>query len=134
MATDSQPTRLALNTAPAPGLCDGTWWPRSRRLTDELDGLFALWPPERGRIARVLYSPPDWEDRPRSVQVTGRRIKTGCFPQDDTHVLVLSMLDGRRVSISVIAPDAPLDVATRLLADMATETAPAAGEREDMHA
>ncbi|WP_017934912.1 DUF5994 family protein [Nocardioides sp. Iso805N] len=134
MATDSQPTRLALSTAPAPRLSDGTWWPRSRRLTDELDGLFALWPAEQGRIARVLYSPPDWEDRPRSVQVTGRRVKTGCFPHDDTHVLVLSMLDGRRVSISVIAPDAPLDAASKLLADVAAETAHATGEREDVHA
>ena len=68
--------------------------------------LFTLWPAEAGRITRVLYSPPDWEDHPRSVSVPGRRVKTGSFPHDDTHLLTLSLRDGRRRRITVIPPDA----------------------------
>jgi hypothetical protein len=94
---------------------DGVWWPESRRLDHELTELFALWPPDRGRIIRVLYSPPDWEDRPRSVSVPGRRVKTGSFPHDDTHQLTLSMMDGERRSITVIAPDTSPAEATAAL-------------------
>ena len=57
----------------------GAWWPRNRTLADQLDGLFASWPPHAGRIVRVLYSPPDWDDRPRSVAVVGRRVRPGPF-------------------------------------------------------
>ena len=35
-------------------LPDGAWWPESRRLSDQLGRLFSSWPPEEGRIARVL--------------------------------------------------------------------------------
>jgi hypothetical protein len=97
---------------------DGAWWPESRRLEDQLGELFALWPAGRGSIIRVLYSPPDWEDRPRSVAVPGRRIKTGSFPHDDTHQLTLSMYDGERRSITVIPPDTPPQEAEATLTDV----------------
>jgi hypothetical protein len=84
-------------------------------LSDQLGRLFASWPSERGRIARVLYSPPDWDDHPRSVAVPGRKVKTGSFPGDDTHQLTLSLLDGSRRSITVIAPDTSLREAEEIL-------------------
>jgi hypothetical protein len=56
---------------PDPG-ADGAWWPENRRLSDALGRLFAFWPPEPGRIAQVLYSPPDRGDHARSVSVPGR--------------------------------------------------------------
>jgi hypothetical protein len=31
---------------------------------DQLDDLFAAWPPRAGPIVRVLYSPPYWDDGP----------------------------------------------------------------------
>ena len=86
-------------------LPDGAWWPESRRLSGQLEELFALWPAGRGSIIRVLYSPPDWEDRPGSVAVPWRRVKTGSFPRPDTHQLTLPMFDGARRSITVIPPD-----------------------------
>jgi Family of unknown function (DUF5994) len=82
----------------------GAWWPRNRTLADQLDDLFSAWPPQAGRIVRVLYSPPDWDDRPRSVAVAGRRVKTGSFPRDDTHQLQLTLGDGLRRTITVIPP------------------------------
>jgi hypothetical protein len=101
----------------------GAWWPETRDLTDQLPALFALWPAEAGRIVRVLYSPPDWDDRPRSVQVSdGRRVKTGSFPRDDTHRLTLSMMNGKRYAITVIAPDTSAAAAADVLSTFAAET------------
>lgn len=111
------PVRLTLRGVPDKTLVDGAWWPQSRRLDDELPRLFALWPSATGRIVRVLYSPPDWDDQPRSVAVADGRIKTGCFPQDDTRVLVLSMLDGRKLTLGIVPADTPEDLAVRLLED-----------------
>jgi hypothetical protein len=115
MATHTPATRFALRPVPDRQLPDGAWWPESRTLGDQLGHLFAFWPPEEGRIARVLFSPPDWDDHPRSVAVPGRRVKTGSFPHDDTHQLTLSLLDGRRRSITVIPPDTPVGEAEKVL-------------------
>jgi hypothetical protein len=115
MATHVSHARFALRPVFDRRLPDGAWWPENRRLSDQLELLVALWPPERGRITRVLYSPPDWEDHPRSVEVPGRRIKTGSFPRDDTHQLTLSLLDGGRRSITVIPPDTPVRDAQEVL-------------------
>lgn len=127
MATHIHFERFALRSPYVSGLPDGAWWPRSRRLSDELAGLFALWPPEAGRISRILFSPPDWDDHPRSVDIPGRRVKTGGFPQDDTHQLTLTMREGRQLSITVIPPNTPPLVVRRLLADFS----PAATATDD---
>jgi hypothetical protein len=105
MATHTPGSRLALRPVADRTLPYGAWWPESRQLSEQLAGLLALWPTEEGRVARVLYSPPDWDDHPRSVAVPGRTIKTGSFPHDDTHLLTLSLLDGSRRSIRVIPSD-----------------------------
>ncbi len=125
MATDDRTGRFAVRAMSEPGMASGAWWPHSRNLSEELGGLFALWPSSSGRIARVLYSPPDWDDRPRSVAVPGRRVKTGSFPRDDTRQLVLTMLDGRRLAIDVIAPETPADEAAALLLDAGGRRSPA---------
>jgi hypothetical protein len=105
---------------------DGAWWPRSRTLADQLDDLFSAWPPHAGRILRVLYSPPDWDDRPRSVAVAGRRVKTGSFPRDDTHQLQLTVGAGVRRIITVIPPEtaarAAHDILTAVAADRPVDT------------
>ncbi|WGL50812.1 DUF5994 family protein [Nocardioides sp. BP30] len=125
MAMNASP-RFVLRMGPDQRPILGAWWPRSRVLGSELADLFASWPTEAGRIVRVLYSPPDWDDRPRSAPVAGRRIKTGCFPQDDTHRLVLTMLDGRRIPIGVIPSATAQARAAVLLDDAAGPAAPAA--------
>lgn len=115
MATEPSSSRLALRATPSRLLADGAWWPRSRTLGDELAGLVEAWPTDSGRIVRVLYSPPDWDDRPRSAAVSGRRIKTGSFPKDDTHRLVLTVLGGQRFTLDVIpAETASEDAVNRL--------------------
>jgi hypothetical protein len=124
-------TRFALRSIPDRRLHDGAWWPESRHLTDQLGQLFALWPASAGRIVRVLYSPPDWDDHPRAVLVPGGRVKTGCFPQDDTRQLILSMLDGSRRTITVVPPETSAAVAAGILSEVddAAGLAPRAGAR-----
>jgi hypothetical protein len=118
MATQVPSARLALRPVRDRDLPDGAWWPQSRSLGDQLGELFELWPSEAGRIVRVLYSPPDWDDHPRSVAVAGRRVKTGSFPHDDTHELTLALLDGQRRTISVIPPETDAHEATERLDGM----------------
>ncbi len=118
MATQLHPTELALRPVLDRQLPDGAWWPQSRSLGDQLVQLFDRWPDEAGRIVRVLYSPPDWDDRPREVSVGDHRVKTGCFPEDDTHQLTLSLLDGTRRNITVIPPGATEQTARDVLAEV----------------
>ncbi|MCL8024879.1 DUF5994 family protein [Nocardioides sp. BSK12Z-4] len=82
------------------------WWPSGRSLAEALPDLFDQWPEDGSRIVRVLFSPPDWDDRPRSVPIRGGRVKTGCFPMDDTRTLVVTTLEGRRYHLRVVPPDA----------------------------
>ncbi|MCX6408020.1 MAG: DUF5994 family protein [Propionibacteriales bacterium] len=104
---------VSARPAPEP---DGAWWPRSRSLAEELPGFFDAWPPERGRIQRILYSSPDWDDHPHSVTVPGRRVKTGTFPREDTHVLTVCMADRSDHIVAVIASSASADVARQMMA------------------
>lgn len=105
MATSLDSTRLALRPRSANFQGPhGTWWPQNRALREQLRYFFDLWPSGEGRISRILYSPLDWDDRPRSVQVIGRRIKTGSLPGDDTRKLTLVMHGGERRFITVIPP------------------------------
>jgi hypothetical protein len=66
--------------------------------------------PDRvGHIERLLFSRPDW-DSPvidgrgvRRIQARRGPVKVGSFPSDDTHLMILLLASGRRVSLRVIA-------------------------------
>ena len=126
MTSQPHARRFAVRATFDKNLPYAAWWPRNRTLADQLDDLFSAWPPQAGRIVRVLYSPPDWDDRPRSVAVTGRRVKTGSFPRDDTHQLQLTLGTGVRRAITVIPPAtrarAAHDILTEVAADLRVDT------------
>jgi hypothetical protein len=119
MATSLHGTRLALRPSSNFQPPHGAWWPETRSLGDQLTHLFDLWPAGEGRIARILYSRPDWDDRPHSVHVSGRRVKTGSFPRDDTHQLTLVLNSGARRAITVIPPNTTRSKACTMLDDIA---------------
>jgi hypothetical protein len=116
-------TRLALRGGSQDQRPHGAWWPQSRSLSSQLPALFYLWPSGPSRIARILFSQPDWDDCPDAVQVPGRRIKTGSFPSDDTHELTVVMDDGEQRYLTVIPPGTSRRRAGKLLDTMADETA-----------
>jgi Family of unknown function (DUF5994) len=105
------PLRIRLSPTPAHGPVDGGWWPQSRDLSVELADLVDHFPPEVGRIVRAIFSPPDWDNPPRQLDVDHGRVKVGSFPRDDTHVIRLKMSDRRVVYLQVIPSAASADEA-----------------------
>jgi hypothetical protein len=115
MATHSPTARFSYRLQHAVNRPDAVWWPRNRSFADQLPALVALWPAAAGHISRVLYSPPDWDDHPRQVDVGDRIMKTGCFPQDDTHLVTLTLATGEHRTVLVIAPETTPSEAQLLL-------------------
>jgi hypothetical protein len=110
MATYPHPPRFSYRTERNHLLPDAVWWPQSRSLKEQLPDLIAMWPASGGHISRILFSPPDWDDRPHEVDVGDRIMKTGCFPRDDTHLVTITLATGDHRTVLVIQPDAsPLD-------------------------
>ena len=112
--------RLQLSPTPGRGPLDGAWWPRSRALEDQLADLVDHFPAEAGRVSRALFSRPDWLTRPRKIKVARGTLKTGSFPSDDTHLMLLMLSTGRELRLLVIPPDTPRDEARELMAHAAS--------------
>ena len=102
-AVQRVPLRLVLKDSGVVGSLDGIWWPHSRDIAAELRELVNRFP--AGRISRILFSRPDWDTHPRAVQLGGRRMKTGSFPSDDTHLIVLTMADYTVMRLLIVPPD-----------------------------
>jgi hypothetical protein len=100
-----QPLRLRMSETPGKQPLDGGWWPQSRDLTTELGDLVDNFPTGMGRIVRVLFSPPDWDDSPKRVPTARGYVKVGFDPHDDTHVVVLSTSERQELCLLVVPPD-----------------------------
>lgn len=112
----AQPRTLTIELAVTPGTAyAGICWPASRDLSNELADLLARWPATTAAITRILFSRPDWDEHPRSVQIGARRLKTGSFPGDDTHLLTISQANGSRLRLLVIPPDCEPTTAREVL-------------------
>jgi hypothetical protein len=107
-STLRHPLRLQLSESPGRAALDGGWWPQSRDIDIELADLVDRFPPFFGRVHRALYSRPDWETQPRNVRVARGMLKTGSFPRDDTHLMILSMSTHTRLHLLVVPPAEPL--------------------------
>lgn len=119
--------RLALAAAFYSGPLDGAWWPRSRDLQREARVLVDEFPADRGRVHRLLVSPPDWDRTGARVQSRRGAVKVGMFPRDDAaHVVVLTLHDGTRLRLLVVAAATPTAAARSLM-----EQASATGNRRD---
>jgi hypothetical protein len=99
---------------------DGGWWPRSRLLAVELIDLVKQMPDKYGHIARVIFSPPDWDDCPARVAVGDGFVTTSSFPRDDTHLLLLKKTDLKVLRILVIPPSFTDDQAEEAMLAAAT--------------
>lgn len=115
-----EPVRMRLSPTPGTATLDGAWWPQSRHLAFELADLVDHLPAEHGRVHRVLYSRPDWDAQPHLVTVARGSVKTGSFPRDDTHLVMLRMSTRTDLRLLVVPPDHPTgDQAMRLASDPA---------------
>lgn len=105
------PLRLRLDHDVARGGLDGAWWPHSRDLAQQSADLVDHFPTEIGRVARLLYSGPDWDrdgDTPqvRRIRTEHGSVKLGSFPSDDTHVMVVTLASRERLRLLVVPWDA----------------------------
>lgn len=100
-----RPLRLKLGSAPGQDRLDGAWWPYSRDLESEMSDLVQQFPPAHGPISRAVYSLRDWDTAPRELVAGQRVITVDAFPSDDTHVLIVQLGDGRRLTLLVVPPD-----------------------------
>ncbi len=113
--------RLQLRDSAETGGIDGAWWPRSRSLHSEAADLVDNFPSSVGRITRLLFSRPDWDDSTvdgrgvRMVRAARGPVKVGSFPTDDTRLMILSLLSGRRLRLRVIPSTTDPAEADRLL-------------------
>lgn len=98
------PLRLRMAEHPGKDHLDGGWWPQTRELAVDLADLVDHFPAQYGRVVRALVSPPDWDSTPRIVPVTGRYVKVGAFPRDDTHLILLKTSDRRTLYVLVVPP------------------------------
>jgi hypothetical protein len=96
--------RLRLGSAPGHDLLDGAWWPYSRDLESEMSDLVQQFPSARGRISRAEYALPDWDTAPRELVAGQRVITVGAFTSDDTHVMIVQLGDGGRLTLLVVPP------------------------------
>ncbi|MEO9324156.1 DUF5994 family protein [Nocardioides sp. C4-1] len=121
-ATPRSPSalRLWLDPNPLARGPHGAWWPRSRDLRAEVRDLVDHFPHDAGRVSRLLFSRPDWDDvvvdgrGVRSVRATRGMVKVGSFPRDDTRVMVLTMSTGDGLHLTVVPSTADADEARRL--------------------
>jgi hypothetical protein len=100
-----RPLRLRLGRPPGQDRLDGAWWPYSRDLESEVSDLVEQFPPAHGRISGAVYSRADWDTVPRRLTSGGSVVEVDALPGDDTHVLVVQLGDGRRLTLLVVPPD-----------------------------
>lgn len=87
--------RLQLTPAFDEGHLGGWWAPYSRDLSREAAHLVDAFPADRGRIDRLVYAPPDWEDVLATEVFTRHgRIKVGYMPESRGTGLVLVRITG----------------------------------------
>lgn len=124
------PLRMQMSESPGvAGRISGAWWPQSRNLQVEAADLVDHFPDQVGHIDRLLFSRPDW-DNPvvdgrgvRRIQARRGPVKVGSFPRDDTHLMIVLLSSGRRVSLKVIASATdPLEADRQLRALSEDET------------
>ncbi len=94
---------------------DGTWWPRSKRLVEELPGLMTSVSDRIGEVVMVGYRRDGWFDTPPVTEINGHTIELLGFTSDEPASVIAVGDDGRHITLQVIPPDAGEQVARRAL-------------------
>ena len=124
--TERVPLRLRLDNSFQSGPLDGVWWPQSRDLQREAADLVDHFPGLVGRIARLLFSRPDWDAVPgapsiRRIQAARGAVKVGSFPSDDTHVMIVKMSSGQQLRLLVVPSDTEPTLASKIMQQAADD-------------
>jgi len=111
-----QTLRLKLKPkAPATGLVDGAWWPRSRDLSAELPALLAVLAIRLGPIQRVSYNLASWDGAPRRLDIGGRQVRLGGFQVQHPKTVDVIGSNASRLILLVLPPGTEPVAAHRIL-------------------
>ncbi|GEB12593.1 DUF5994 family protein [Pimelobacter simplex] len=120
---DRVPLRIRIDGIASDSPLDGAWWPQSSDLQAECADLIDHLPEQHGRVARLLFSRPDWEAGqltwPRAINAARGRVKIGSFPGDDTHLMTLVLNSRARLHLLVIPSETKRGVALTLMSQAA---------------
>ena len=94
---------------------DGSWWPRSQHLVDELPNLMASVSDRLGQVVMVGYRRNGWTETPALAEIAGHTIELLGFASNEPTSVILIGEDGRHITLHVIRPDASEQVARRAL-------------------
>lgn len=109
-------TRLQLTPErPAAEHFDGAWWPRSRRLVDELPSLVTSVSDRLGRVVLVGYRRNGWDETPSLVEIAGHTVELLGFTSDEPASVILIGENGNHITLHVVSPDASEQVARHAL-------------------
>jgi hypothetical protein len=99
----------------ATGSVDGGWWPPSLDPTTAFPELVPALHPWVGPVSRIAYHLGLSEPAPRKQTVDGRMIRYEGFHTIDPHTVTAIGTNARRVSLLVVPPPTPDDVARAVL-------------------
>ena len=128
LATETAPSQVWLPPEPRARLVlgdagsergpyDGAWWPRSRRLLEELPGLIAELNARPGAVAQVLFSLVFWDATARELTAGGCTVQLRGFRTIDPRLLRVTGSHGAgRLDVLVLPPETDPSVAARAMA------------------
>jgi hypothetical protein len=112
----SDESRMEMKPAgSATGYVDGGWWPRSTDPASEFPGLIRALHEQVGQVSRVAYNLDFWAPVHRKLTVDGRVVRCEGFRTMNAHTVTAIGVDSQRVTVLVVPPDTPDDVARAVL-------------------
>jgi Family of unknown function (DUF5994) len=97
---------------------DGTWWPRSTDLVDELAGLVPSLSDRLGQVVMVGYRRNGWHEAPPVVQIADHTIELLGFTSEEPASVIVIGEDGQHITLQVIGPDTSEEVARQALEEV----------------
>jgi hypothetical protein len=114
-ATTDEPRIEMKPTGSAPGYVDGGWWPRSTDPASEFPGLIVALRGHVGQVSRVTYNLDFWAPVHRKLTVDSRVVRCEGFRAMNTHTATAIGVNSQRMTVLVVPPDTPEDVAQAAL-------------------
>jgi uncharacterized protein DUF5994 len=123
-AADGSPRLTMRESASPSGVPDGSWWPRSADLVEQLPAVLTeLWA-RLGGVERVVYNPLTWPGTPPRIAVRGRLVHlVASETQDPDSIDLVSATTRRATTLLVVPVGAGPDVAEATAAALAGGTA-----------
>jgi len=107
------PRQLRFRLKPAGsvlGSVDGAWWPRSRRLPDELPEIVQTISFRLPELERVCYRFQEWDDAPRRARIGDKWVRLDGYAHQRPETIRF-VGSGTTLVFALIAPDADPEAA-----------------------